>query len=417
MLPVVVLLCVIGLFSVNVPWFDDFDPFPDFLNHWIKAKGATEHLGLILKPNNEHRMVFGKLATLLIYGITSTLNFTYLHFIGFLFTLGTFVLFYKIFKENGLTTKEFVPISWFLFQWQYQMVFLWAICSLQHQPVVFFLCLSMYLLANTTSTIQFAWAIFFGFCANFSMSNGIFVWAGGAVILVYQRAFFRLPIWLIMGALAISAYFYGLTTMGNEQSFAYLQKHPDETFFGFFAFLGGLFDFFPDRPIDFRVKLPIVGGMIMTVLVLVWLWQTGKNWGTDFSTKKRLSISHAHKNKNTLTPFLLGVLAFLLSNAAVIALLRPRFGFLVMVVSNYKLYPALYMMVVYSAFLGLVTTKWRTLVWKIGLIISVGIALVSTLHYGPMMMERRKIFISMPLINNITALGWGIYLTRQRQNM
>lgn len=387
-LPAVLLLCVILQFSVNVPWFDDFDPFPDFLNQWTHAKGATEHLSLILKPNNEHRMVFGKLATLLIYWTTATLNFTYLHLIGFVFILGTWGLFFKVFKENGLSNKVFLPVSWFLFQWQFQMVFLWAICSLQHPPVVFFLCLSMYLLANT----RFVYAVLFGFCATFSMSNGIFVWVAGTAVLIYQRAFLKATLWLMFGTVAITAYFYGLTTMGNEQSFAYLQKHPDETFFGFFAFLGGLFDFFPDRPIDFRVKLPILGGMLLGGLVFLWLWKIGKNWLLTFNKKGKGDVTFLQDTKNTLIPFLLGILTFLLSNAAVIALLRPRFGFLVMVVSNYKLYPALYMMVIYSAFIGLVSTQWRSIVWKVGMGLSIGIWLLSTLHYGPMMVERRKDF-------------------------
>lgn len=386
LLPALILLGIIIQFSVNVPWFDDFDPFPDFLNQWRKAENLTERIQLMLKPNNEHRMVFGKIATLLVYWATGTLNFTYLHLIGFLFTLGTFGIFFKVFKENNLSTKEFAPVAWFLFQWQYQMVFLWAICSLQHQPVVFFLCLSMYLL----TTKQFSWAVLGAFCANFSMSNGIFVWIAGAAVLIYQRAFFKLLLWLLFGIMAITAYFYGLTSMGNEQSFLYLQEHPEETFFGFFAFLGGLFDFFPDRPIDFRTKLPIAGGMVLSLLVSTWLWQVGRNWLRQWYANKWKVQSR--DNNNTLTPFLLGILFFLLSNAAVIALLRPRFGFFVMVVSNYKLYPALYLMVIYGAFLGGVSAQWRPTVQKIGLGTSVAIWLLSMVHYGPMMVERRKDF-------------------------
>ena len=99
LLPALILLGIIIQFSVNVPWFDDFDPFPDFLNQWRKAENVTEHIQLILKPNNEHRMVFGKIATLLGYWATGTLNFTYLHLIGFLFTLGTVGIFFKVFKS------------------------------------------------------------------------------------------------------------------------------------------------------------------------------------------------------------------------------------------------------------------------------------------------------------------------------
>lgn len=376
-LPVAILLVVILVFSVNAPWFDDFDPFPDFLRKWRNATSFLERGALILQPNNEHRMVFGKLAVLLGYSLTNSLNFTYLHLVGFGFTLGTFGIWYKVFQENGLPSKTLLPVSLFLFQWQYQMVFLWAICSLQHQPVVFFVCLSMYLLSKR----YLGWALLSGVCANFAMSNGIFVWVGGAAILLYQRSFRSLLVWGGMGALSVFAYFYGMTTMGNEQSFTYLKQHPGETFFGFFTFLGGLFDFWPERSIDFRKILPILAGLVLGGILAWWQWKIWKSWWNELATPKTSS---------PMTSFLIGVLIFLLANASVIALLRPRFGFFVMVVSNYKLYPALYMSVIYAGVLSMGSLAWKDKIWKGAVIMSLLVWLLSTVHYGPQMVERRK---------------------------
>lgn len=377
--PPIILLILIGLFSVNVPWFDDFDPFIDFPYKWISTNSWVERIGLLFAPNNEHRMVFGKGLAILYYYLTGTVNFTYLHVVGFVFTLGTAFIFFKVFRQNSLSAKEYAPVSFFLFQWQYHLVFLWAICGLQHQPVVFFIALTMYFLAQTD--IRFLPAIVSAFCANFSMSNGVLVWVGGAAILIYRREFLKLSIWLVCGAVAIFLYFKGMVTMGNEASIAYLAAHPEESFFGFFAFLGGLFDFVPDQTIQFRSRLPIIGGMFLFGLVLVWQWQVWKNY---FTNKRSKPIG------NSLNLFLLGVFVFVAANATIIALLRPRFGFMVMLVSNYKLYPALYMSIVYGAMMQITAGQWRKIANYAGLIVSIGIWFFTTLQYGSAIAERRK---------------------------
>ncbi len=66
------------------------------------VNGSTAHHCLIIgrllfQPNNEHRMVIGKLVTLFYYGITGHLNFTFLHIAGACFTLGTLWLFWTSF--------------------------------------------------------------------------------------------------------------------------------------------------------------------------------------------------------------------------------------------------------------------------------------------------------------------------------
>ena len=174
-MPVVLWIGVILYYSVNLPWYDDFDPFPDFLHKWITSNSFPDRLKLLFQPNNEHRMVVGKLATLVYYSVTGHLNFTFLHIAAALFTLGTLVVFWRAFKRSNLSVWYFLPVPFLLFQLQYHLIFLWAICGWQHQPVVFFVVLSMFLLSGK----RFAGAL---------LAGGSGVFSPGAVLSVAEIA-------------------------------------------------------------------------------------------------------------------------------------------------------------------------------------------------------------------------------------
>ncbi|WP_229236012.1 hypothetical protein [Dyadobacter tibetensis] len=391
LLPILAWLWVIGYYSVDVPWYDDFDPFPDFLRHWIEQKNWSERLGLLLQPNNEHRMVIGKLMVLLYYGLTGELSFTFLHFAGAAFTLGTCYLFWLSFKNLQLKWWYFLPVILLLFQLEHHLVYLWAICSLQHQPVVFFLCLSMYLLSKD----RLVGAILAAICANYAMSNGIFVWVAGGAVLFLHSDYKKLVVWLLAAGISIYLYFYGLSTMGNEASLIYLKEYPHLSILGFFAFLGGLFDLFPNQIIQIRTALPILMGFLIMIWISRWGWAILRRWfEQNFKSKNSNQLPGL-----PLTSFLLGIMVFLLANALVIGLLRPRFGFFVMVVSNYKIYPALFLMVAYLSLLsGPATLVWRKRGMILSFVLSIFIWALSYYSYLPEISERSKY---------LTVNGWN----------
>ncbi|PWJ57188.1 hypothetical protein CLV98_108108 [Dyadobacter jejuensis] len=381
-LPVVVWLLVIAHYSVDVPWYDDFDPFPDFLRQWIHSESLGEQLALLLQPNNEHRMVIGKLVVLLYYWLTGTLSFTFIHFAGAAFSLGTAYLFWRSFSTMKLKWWYFLPVVLLLFQLEHHLVYLWAICSLQHQPVVFFLCLSMFLLSKD----RLLWAIGAAVCANYAMSNGIFVWVAGGAVLFLKSDYKKLSFWVLAGVISISLYFHGLTTMGNEASIAYLKQFPHLSVLGFFAFLGGLFDLFPNQPIQIRTALPVLMGLLIMLWVVRWIWGIFMIWLNKQKNKRAPG-----GDEGSITYFLLGIMVFLLVNALVIGLLRPRFGFFVMVVSNYKLYPALFLCVAYLSVLsGQLALRWRQWGMVVGFLLSVIIWSLSGYSYLPEISERSK---------------------------
>lgn len=385
-LPVLSWIGVILYYSVNLPWYDDFDPFPDFLHKWIISDALPEKLKLLFQPNNEHRMVIGKLVTVIYYWMTGHLNFTFLHIAGACFTLGTLAIFWRAFRRTRLSAWYFLPVPFLLFQLQYHLIFLWAICGLQHQPVVFFVCLSMFLLSGN----RFAGALLAGICATYAMSSGIFVWPAGVMILLLRSQYKQLIGWLLIGAMAVGFYFYGMSAQGNESSFAFFAKYPHLSVLGFFAFLGGLFDLLPEKSIVVRSALPVVMAFLVMIWVLIWLYRQLLPW---LQRTFRQSKTPAAGRMSDVEAFLLGILTFLLVEALVIGLLRPRFGFNVMIVSNYKIYPALFLAVAYLSFI--VSTQHehaRQRALKLAAFIGIIIWGVSIYTYLPVITERRKYY-------------------------
>ncbi len=336
-------------------------------------------------------MVLSRIMTVFQYHLSGSLNFTHLHIMGAAFTLGTLYLLWKAFKDTRLNAWYFLPVTFLLFQLQYHLIFLWAICSHQHQTVVFCACLSMFLLARGKT----GWGIFFAVWTTFCMGNGVFIWPAGIVVLFLSMRYKHLAVWCLAAVLAIAFYFSGLPAQGNESSFDFFAQYPHLSFLGFFAFLGGLFDFFPAWDIFSRSVLPVLFGFIIMIWVGIWLVRLFIAWvETTQSVSLRVPAwlnVWKGKRPDSFQLFLTGVMTFLLVNAFIIALLRPRFGFFVMIVSNYKLYPALFLVVAYLAFLSSpLSEQARRKFFKASLFLAIGIWTLSAYTYLPVIAERNK---------------------------
>ncbi len=387
--PVACWVAVICYYSINLPWFDDFETFFVFLHNWTVENSTVEKLYQLYYPNNEHRMILSRILTLAQLRLAGHLDFTQLHLIGAGFTLGTLYLLWRAFKTTGLNTLYFIPVTFLLFQLQYHLIYLWAICSHQHQIVVFCACLSMYTLAYR----RLGPALLFAVCATFSMGNGIFIWPAGLVVLLLGKRYRSLAIWCVTAGAAIFLYFYGLSAQGNESSLDFFLRNPHLSVLGFFAFLGGLFDFFPEHGIVARSVLPVMAGMAVSTWIAVWLAPFFVSWfettsGRSLKIPARLSPGKAPDDYQL---FVTGVLAFLLVNAFIIGLLRPRFGFFVMIVSNYKLYPALFLALAYLARLSsAASASRRRTIFQSCLAVAAGTWILSAAGYLPIISERHK---------------------------
>ena len=409
-LPIFFFLLMLFTYAVNVPWMDDTDAFPDFLGRFLEAKNFDERVWLLFKPNNEHRIVYAKLMNLLHYGITGTLNMRTLTIISNITLFGMLWIFWRVIKEQKLSTLYFLPVPFLLLHPQYYLTSLWTITGFQYQPVVFFGLLGVYLLSKNTLWTFFG-AVLAVFFDSFTMSNGLFYWLVGFVILALQGRYKMLGIWVIFTLATFKLYFYKFDTQANDQGFQYFFQHPQESFFGFFTHLGGSLDFQTLSPILIRSISPTIAGFILIGISAWWIFKGVFPLKDKFSIPNFWVKLQTRFNAEPSNYIILGCFLFLVINAVVIAILRPRFGYFVMIVGNYKIYPATLMVLAYLMLLtGWIKFQKSKKVFNILLVGSIIFNLVSYLKFLPEVHERRKDLLVRAFNQEHNKIGLGPYV-------
>lgn len=397
-LPIACFVLFVFTYAVNVPWLDDIDAFLGYMLAYLDAPTLAGKVDSILIPNNEHRIVGAKLITLAMYYLTGEVNFRWLILIALVFILGILALFTRVFRSMRLPLLAFVPVPFFLLQPQYHLTSLWTIPGLQH-PVVVFLTLSAMYLLTRTGRGHFAAALALQVLATLSMSNGLMGWVGGGVILLLSRNWSRLGGWLAGCVVTVWVYFHNFQSGGRtSESLAYSLSHPLQAIAAFFSFTGSIFDWLPTLKTNTRYGPPTLAGLIFTVLVLLLIfrmnrsvWAAGRSVATSALEKRRL--------------FFNGCYIFLFGNAAIIALLRLRYGFDVMVVSNYTIYSAVLAAVIYLNILSEYPHRQQYL--RIGLLVSLSIWLFGYGFYWPKVAHRKQMLLTSAVNQKHNGIGLG----------
>ena len=362
LVPIVCFCVLLEMYVVDVPWIDDIDAFLSFILGYIDAPTTAEKLDWLIRPNNEHRILTGKLITLAMYKLTGAVSYRWLVFMAFIFLLGLLYSFYRVFRSMNLPLVAFVPVPFLLLQPQFYLTSLWAITAMQHEVVIALVFSVLYGLAANERK-RFGLALGVQLLASLSMSNGLFGWPAGAVVLALQRQWLRLAVWLVVGVATVVFYFHDFPNVqGNESSLSYFLTHPHLVFFGFFTFTGGLFDFISGATILWRSVLPTLAGFVLIPTMLWLLWRMNE---PRFRQRVRLlsTTDEATKARWKRQYFFTGGYAFLMINAIIVAVFRPRFGYEVMLISNYMIYPAVLVILIYLNGLSeyrseRVTSRW-----------------------------------------------------------
>lgn len=374
------------LFVVNIPWFDDFEALSGFFLEFVKAKTWSEKWHWLILPNNEHRMATGKLITVLVYYLTGFLDFRWIQGFANLSVIAIWVLLALTFRWFKLSYWYFLPLTLVLFQPQYHLLTFWAITGLQHEPLLALVLLTLYALALRTR-FSFPLALILGLITTFTMSNGMFVWIAGIGVLLLRKRFREVFLWVFGMAIGMAGYYYDFPYSGNERSFGRFLEMPHLSVSGFFTYMGGPFDFFPYMAEPWRFVLPTLAGLIIMWIALRWFllefWPMIRTYFQPTISPK----------ESTFVPdFLLGGMLFLLINATVIAILRPHFGYFVMLISNYRIYPLLFLCLLYLAWLS----NQKRIPGGPAPLITFGLlfSLLSYFNYYPIVVERRKLLLT-----------------------
>jgi len=400
LVPVLCFALLLWTYAVNIPWMDDFDAFFRFMINYADGKTISDKIYWLLAPNNEHRILTAKLATLALYNLTGEVNFRWLIFVAYGFQFGIFAIVYRVFRSMKLPLIAFVPVAFIFWQPQYHLTSVWALTGLQHEVSIFEILLSIYLLSANERN-RFGAAVGVQLLASMSMGNGVFGWVAGAVVLFVQRQWLRLGIWLVMAAAAIKFYFHDFPDLqGNESSVDFFLKYPYLVFSGFFTFSGALMDFMPDAPIFWRSVLPTLFGLVI-IPIMVWLlWRM--NWPLWQNSRGPMTPTQRRRY------FFTGCYAFLMVNAVIIAFLRPRMGYWVMMVSNYMIYPAVLTVLIYLNGLSeLSATKVPTRWLRIGLGLGLVVWTLSYTVHWPKVAFRKQMLLTSAFNHRLNDIGLG----------
>ncbi len=377
--PVAIFFIYFFALRYNIPWFDEFENIPYFLDRFLNAHSFREEMDALLRPNNEHRVLYARLVVLGQYFLTGGLNFANLMLWGNLGLVIIFCLIYYALRRPERVSQQalfgLLPVSLLLFTAQNYLLTFTAIYTLQYLSIIMLVMLTLFVLA-TNRPANLGLAIGLGALSTFSMGNGLLLWPAGAAMLFIQRRWLALGIWLLAGI--ISGYLYFLNypvQQGNAEGFSYLVQHPLQVLAGFLIFAGSVFDLFPMLAIELRAGLPLVAGSILIAGVSYWL--------------VRIVLRKA-PNTSFFEVFLFGCLLFLLANVGLIALFRIRFYFGMVLHSSYRTYSLVLWSLACVLLFSHLPEKSRLRFWPLIWLLFLGINVVSYFTYVPEAIKRRK---------------------------
>ena len=387
-LPALLCLLYIKTYSVNVAIWDQLDCVPLF----DKVHTGDLSFADLFAQHNEHRVLFPRLAMLLL-GVTTQYNVVaemYLYW--FLLCFVSYLLLIVCIRSSGSIRSsliKFVPVIWLVFSVrQYEnLLFGWQI---QWPMVVLFFLLALYLLEMSRSLRgRFALSIVSGIVCSFSMANGLLIWPIGLIQIFWTRRSqmkeLKRPylimgcVWGLAGIVVCTTYFIDYTAVTQwSVSIASLSY--------FLAFVG--------NPLRFGMTVAIGVGVLLLFLYL---------YMGVYAVKRR----PGHQSFMALS-----LILFALSSAVLLALGRSGLGVEHVLASKYTAFTTLgvvglYLLVV--SFEAAHKKVKRVLFSVLLLLIVLGVAL----SYGPAMEYGKQVRVA----RNVAAYYLSTFELQSDENL
>jgi hypothetical protein len=226
LLPLVIYIAAVLIFSINMPAGDDYDAVLGFLNKFVTSNSLSEKIWFLFSQHNEHRIVFNRIIELMQYCIMGKANFYVLSIIGNLGWVLSFFVIYKLYKKKCNNYKYLLPISIIFFSFLTHTLMSWSMASIQQYFQVLFLLLSYYFLIYKFSIKNI-------FLYQLFLILGVWTGGGGlvfyipAVIYLFFKKRYREAIFTI-GLFLINVYFYFIFFRYNfisSDSISYFFEH------------------------------------------------------------------------------------------------------------------------------------------------------------------------------------------------
>lgn len=355
--PVVVYFYFLSHYAINIPLFDDH-AFKNFILDYQKA-AFFEKIQLIFSQHNEHRVAYTRIIVLLIYWFKGEIDYVWMMWIGNLSLFGIIYLFHKVLKDSKLPFVALLPLPCLLFSLALHENTFWGMASLQNFTVLFWALLLFYLLGFQKNN-TFFWAMAAGFGATFTSGNGFFALAVGGLILLLQKQWKWLVVWILFTSVLAFAYFSDYQRPPGNPADANLRQI-GLFIKGFLSFIGAIGEKGTQYPLESRSNWAALFGL---VLLLIGALKSGQILWQCFKKQKPII--------NQQDWFWLGAFGFLLGSGLVVTFTRIGFGVEILLTSRYKIYSVLFLCLVYILVIQWMKPTWSKFIYPI----IIGIALI-----------------------------------------
>ncbi|MDR6193991.1 hypothetical protein [Siphonobacter sp. SORGH_AS_0500] len=263
-IPILLFFYTFFSYVSNIPFQDDYDallePVTAFKN--MPHFSWNEFVKIIWTQDDERRIVLDRVIALLIYAVHGSLDLRIQMFVGLLSIIGLLYFFYTIIKGAQLPAILLLCCALLLFHIQYYEAIFWGMIPLQHIIVYFFAIGTFYNLYSPTP-VRIITAVLMGILAIFSDVSGTFVLPAGIAVLILQRQWKYVAIWVIAMGAMIWLYYHNLEIPAYRPKLSDNLAHPKLIIYNFLAFSGISADANTLFAHTNRVTLILFTGMIL----------------------------------------------------------------------------------------------------------------------------------------------------------
>ena len=361
--------------AVNIPYVDDF-AFFDYTLRMMDANDFGAFWNVVWARHSEHRIVLTKLSFWMQYALTGQLNFRQKILVETYFIWSFFGVFWYTFRKNTVPFLYLLPVALILFSPIYYMDVFWNMTTWQHIGSALLISLCFYFLC-TLSRRAFAAALLLGVLVTLSNGNGWLCLFTGGVLLLFQKRYRTLLIWLgFCTVLAI------ICLMGNVPMH-YHQLSPLYVFQTICVFLGSTFFFLRGhQPDNFYggLALLLMGAILLSVLFLV-------NRNLLKGSKAAIAVSNKI-TQSAANLSMVGVIACMFLTAVGAGLLRQSTEFAIW--PHYMVYSVFTVLFTYALTIILLPNQYRPLAGGVGVVLATLVAIGGLLWAFPDLEVFRK---------------------------
>jgi hypothetical protein len=299
-LPALVLLADIRAFAVNIPFMDDWQFVPLF----EKAKDGTLTFQDLWAPHDEHRLLLPRIIIIVSMFATGG-DYRVQSFITFsIVAVISACLLWLMVRLNG--SRNSVLWTWVLanialFSPMQFHNWLWPMQFAYFLPYTFLALCFCTLYARIPALPKFVVAALLALAGNCSFVQGNLIWPAALPIILFAPDILRKDVrrnfaiaWVILGAVAVTFYFWGLQHNAALSEYAYghdgvpptigtlrqLREYPANTIFRTGPFVLGMFGNSIARgfPVSDNLAFSQICGAIVLMLALIALamaWRRG----------------------------------------------------------------------------------------------------------------------------------------------